>query len=125
MLSNTEVDLDRTNVGEVLAWMEANNCEEFSFEKTRELKETQTIYVSKEELLSVDKNTDFYDVSSNKDWEGHLYGSCWDGMCYEVGNESEEYSSYPTITQKGGEEWKPESWYAERGMQKAVIPITE
>jgi hypothetical protein len=116
MLSNTEVDLDRTNVGEVLAWMETNNCEEFSFKKTRELKETQTIYVSKEELLSVDKNTDFYDVSSNKDWEGHLYGSCWDGMCYEVGNESEEYSSYPTITQKGGEEWKPESWYAERGM---------
>ena len=102
MLSNTEVDLDRTNVGEVLAWMETNNCEEFSFKKTRELKETQTIYVSKEELLSVDKNTDFYDVSSNKDWEGFL-GNNWDYMGMDDGNESEEHSSYPLITKRGGE----------------------
>jgi hypothetical protein len=115
MLSNTEVDLDRANVGEVLAWMEANNCEEFSFEKTRELKETETFRVSKEELLSLDENTDFYEVSSNKDWEGFL-GSNWDCMAHEDGNESDENSSYPEITETGNEEWHPESWYAERGM---------
>jgi hypothetical protein len=101
IMLDTEVDLDRSTVGEVLAWMKENDCEEFSFDKTRELKETQTFWVSKEELLSLDKNTDFYEV--DKDWEGKLDGNNWDYLGMDDGNESEEYMSHPEITKTGGE----------------------
>ena len=99
----TQVDLDRSNVGEVLAWMKENDCEEFSFEKTRELKETQTFMVSKEELLSLDKNTDFYEAELSSSWDGFLDGN-WDFAMYEDGNEGDESSDCPTITKREGEE---------------------
>jgi hypothetical protein len=96
----TNIDLDEVNVGEVLDWMEKNDCEEFSFGKTRELTERGWFDVSKKELLSLSRNDDFCDFTNegdfNNTWDGHLGSDNWD-CCAEMSN---EYYSSPTITKK-------------------------
>jgi hypothetical protein len=89
----THIDLDEVNVGEVLDWMEKNDCEEFSFSQTRELVENETFYVSKKELLGLSKKDDFTETDFTDNWEGHLddrVKDCLDNI----------YSSSLTITKK-------------------------